>query len=367
MGLGMEIYESFTYAMFALDLLDAGLDYGFVAELAKNSDTVNHAVWLAICTTIALGMEVVVKIAIQRRKRVETLEGSTTSTEENYNTKSKTGRATFIVFCSVTELMIFFIEDSSTLFVWWQTGLYLDNREEASGLSKANLYITVSSAVFAVITLVYGMYRFARDNSQGGEGECETDMGAIILFYIPVGMVCAVLTFWAWFSLKIILAGGSYNCIGACQTNSELIAADVARAAAFDQFAASDGGGLTRRGADDDLLYSAVATLLDRSAEFSEETKLVLSQLQSSFGLNQSTLEQFELSPLDTTSLYSTTDNTTMHFDFEDSGSGFGESLAVGSYADDKSLNRSVVGLYVIGWILAVFGAGMTIMQTFCR
>ena len=39
MGLGMEIFESATYAMFALDLLDAGLDYGFVAQLAKNHDT----------------------------------------------------------------------------------------------------------------------------------------------------------------------------------------------------------------------------------------------------------------------------------------------------------------------------------------
>ena len=57
----MEIYESLTYAMFALDLLDAGLDYGFVVQLAKNTDTVRHAAWLGVCTTIALIMEVVSK------------------------------------------------------------------------------------------------------------------------------------------------------------------------------------------------------------------------------------------------------------------------------------------------------------------
>ena len=61
MGLAMEIYESLTYAMFALDLLDAGLDYGFVVQLAKNTDTVRHAAWLGVCTTIALIMEVVSK------------------------------------------------------------------------------------------------------------------------------------------------------------------------------------------------------------------------------------------------------------------------------------------------------------------
>lgn len=321
-----------------------------------------------------------IKIGIQKRKREETKEDAGVY----FNLKTKPGRAAFICLCSMMELSIFFIEDASTLFVWWQTGLYLDEADEASSLSKANLYITVTSAVLAVVGLLYGVVRFIRTEGYLGDHicKCEEDPQACIwlnlIFVLPVLLVLGGMIFWAWFSLRIILPGGSYACLGGCQDNRALIDTNAADAAAFQDFmSASDVEGVGRRSPGGEAaLYDAVAAMMGRGADsFSDETKEVISYLQS-------TVDVCDFSSLTTASTVSTLGqldaattaaaDATFPFDFggtssfELDGSGSGDVFATfGTHADDTSLNRSVVGIYVIGWIVTVFGVGWTIGVTF--
>eukprot|EP00729_Bicosta_minor_P010226 gene10226-14683_t len=400
MGLGMEIYESLTYAMFALDIVDAGLDYGFVAELAKDPDTGRHAAWLCVCTTIALIMEVVIKIAIQKAKRAATKDEDVgNAVEEYFDLKTDVGRAGFICMCSVMELSIFFIEDASTLFVWWQTGLYLDNAEEASSLSKANLYITVTSAILAVVGLLYGVVRLMRAKDLGAAFLCRDGNDCVdaavfnLVYTLPVVLVMGGMLFWAWFALTVILPGGSRGCLGGCQANRALVSSNAADAVAYQNFvSATDAGGATgaaRRSTDGGApLYDAVAAMMGRGADgFSDETKEVLSYLQSTLGgcdfdlqsklgMCATTSTATSTAPalalaLDTAAATPTT-TATFPFDFGEAvlldGSGSGSDVlaaAVGTHADDTPLNRAVVGVYVVGWIVTVFGTGFTIIVTF--
>eukprot|EP00729_Bicosta_minor_P001038 gene1038-18920_t len=283
MGLLMEIVEATTYAMFALDLLDAGLDYGFVAELAKNDETKRHAAWLGVCTTIALLMEVILKIAIQRNKRESTKENKDAADGTAFNVNSKTGRAAFILFCALMELCIFFVEDATTLFVWWQTGLYLDNANEADGLSKANLYITVASAIMAIVGLFYGVFRFLKETDY----LCEP--GALLFLEIPAFFILGILVFWAWFALQVILPGESYGCLGTC---NNITAALLGGADGGGGGGGGVGGVARRDGAasaavaadQQDAVYAAVAALLNLdTANF--DIPAALAQFQADYGI----------------------------------------------------------------------------------
>ena len=344
MGLGMEIVEAITYGMVALDLLDAGLDYGFVHQLAKAEATFNHAIWLGICTTIALLMEIILKVAIQRNKRQSTKDGKG-GEMDSFNTADKVGRAAFILFCSLMELMIFFVEDATTLFVWWQTGLYLDNAEEASGLSKANLYITVASAAIAVVGLIYGVGRYLRE-AEGNEGCCNPIVWLVL--YIPTACISGVLVFWAWFSLNVILPGDSYNCIGSCNATY-----------ALDEVAMPSSSDLTRRDADQDTLYATVAGMLNLDVSYFFSPGWA--EAQTEYGVTTTT----------TTSMITSTmvvgaDVVNMSVpDFYPGGSGeadFVESLYAG---DSRSMNRAVVGIYATGWILWLGGMIFSIVFLF--
>lgn len=300
-----------------------------MAQLAKNHDTVRHAAWLGVCTTVALGLEIFLKIKIQIKKREDKKEQKA-GNKGNFNVDDKQGRAEYIWFCSMMELTIFFVEDATTLFVWWQTGLYRDTADGASGLSKANLYITVASAVLAVIGLVYGVFRFIREEGDG------CDSGAMF-FGIPAAVICAGMIFWAWFALRIILQGGSRGCVDKCQ----LTLAGVEEEAEMGLLGAA---GVARRDdATNDAMFTALAALLGRSTEFSAENKELLtdlSQLQCSF-LPPGVACELPASAL---------------------GPTFNETAFGAAYADDTHLNNMVIAVYAIGWILAVLCTMFTIM-----
>lgn len=60
-----------------------------------------------------------------------------------------------ILFAGIIELIVFFVEDATTLLTWWHTGTYDTN----DVLSKINLYTTVVSAIsIGLSTVVFSYY-----------------------------------------------------------------------------------------------------------------------------------------------------------------------------------------------------------------
>ena len=112
-GWPMTLFTWFTYFTVVGDLTDAGLDYAYVAQLAKYPDTAKHAAWLGVCTTIALLLELAVKTGMRRQKDEDTKVGG-----GDFNMNDKQGRSLYIMFCGLMELCIFCFEDATTLFIW---------------------------------------------------------------------------------------------------------------------------------------------------------------------------------------------------------------------------------------------------------
>jgi len=265
----MKAFTVFTYITIAGDLLDCGFDFRMVYQLAQYDDTKGQAAWLGICTTIALVLELVVKHKMRQKKDEDTAEGG----GGQFDMNDKGSRAGYIMCVGIMELTIFYVEDATTLFIWWQTGVY-DNIDL---LAQANLVTTVISAVLALPFLVYGLVQNFR---AGGDGCNE----AAWVLGIPAALFAGCLIFWAWFALAVIQDGQYYNCIGECAVN--------------------------------DTLYNTTSNnsliFLDGEAEAEEQD-----------------------------------------------GSGFLSSTG------DAGLNKAVVGVYVVGWIVAVLGGGFATAVAF--
>jgi len=251
-------FEIFTVVSTGLDILDTVFDFRMVHQLAQYDDTKGQARWLAVCTTIAVVLELVVKHKMRQKKDNDTAQGY-----GSFNMDKETQHAQYIMYVGVMELIIFYVEDATTLFIWWVTGVY----DATDPLAFANLVTTVISAVLALLVLVYGCVQTVRSVGNG----CNADAWAIGFI---AALFAGCLIFWAWFALAVIGEGDEYNCIGECAVN--------------------------------DTIYNTTNNsliFLDGEAEAEEQD-----------------------------------------------GSGFLNSTG------DAGLNKAVLGVYVVGWIVAVFG-----------
>ena len=138
----MKFFQVINYSMTLFDLVDGGLDFATVAELAAHRKTVPHAVWLAITTTLSLGIELWLKNWLWEEQGKATRSGMALSL------KNTMGRPAFIMLCAMLELVVFYVEDSTTLFIFWQTGLA---GSSAGSAIKANLYFSIASVAIALI------------------------------------------------------------------------------------------------------------------------------------------------------------------------------------------------------------------------
>lgn len=197
-------FEVFIYTTVVLELTDAVFDYMFVVQLAQDEATKKYAVWLGICTTIALLLELVMKTGMRLRK---TLSSNNTNGSGEFNMHSAYGFNSYVMLCATMELCIFFVEDTTTVFVWWQTGLYTGDL-----LSKANLITTLASALVTGLAGVYGIIQFIR---------AKPSRSGIVYLGLLTVLFLGGVTFWAWFALSTIISGDFYACTGSvCNTRT---------------------------------------------------------------------------------------------------------------------------------------------------
>lgn len=132
-------------ASLVIDLADAGFDFKLVSDLAKHGSYQKEAIWLGVCTTIALTIELVGKVLFHREAAKIKESGS----REAY----VTARNDCAFMLSGTELAVFFLEDTTTLFIWWRTGTF-----GSGNSSEINLYLTIVSAIIAAVAFAVSVY-----------------------------------------------------------------------------------------------------------------------------------------------------------------------------------------------------------------
>lgn len=326
---GMKTFQLINYAMTAFDVIDGGLDFAAVYELAQYRETVPHAVLLAATTVITLAVELWLKAGVWTKQSASTKEGDIGDLGYDLNTAN--GRAAFIITCAVLEVTIFFIEDATTLFIFWQTGL-----AGSSVATTANLYFSLASGVIALLGFVYGLSRVLKNAANGtflqpsplmsyprkSKKEIRTWQS-----YSNVTFMAAVLGFWFWFAIAVINEGAFYNCIGGCAAKADAVAENPALFAALAE--ALDQTVKSLSIADAELLSVAAATIIGGlSPDWNTTT----------FGNVDGSGEAIVV--------VGGSSNSSLA---ENAAFGFGSHTA-----KDESVNKAVLAMYIIGWLFAV-------------
>ena len=309
---GMKFFQLLNYAMTAFDVVDGGLDFAAVYELAQYRKTVPHAVWLAATTVITLVVELWIKAGVWTQQSA-----STKGAVGWLDIRTGRGRAEFIVCCAVLEVAIFFVEDATTLFIFWQTGL-----AGSSAATTANLYFSVASGVMAFVGFAYGLSRLTH-YSNGDGGKC--------IFYsiaASAAIMAPILAFWCWFGLGIINEGEFYKCIGGCAAKADAVAENPAL---FEALVNQTGKSLSI--ADAELLSLAAAF-------FGGPPPDCNATACTAFGNVDGSGEAIDV--VGGSSNISLAENATLEF-------GVG-----GHTAEDERVNKAVLAMYVLGWIFAV-------------
>ena len=135
---------SYASAAFtAFDLADAGLDYAFAAELSAKGFK-KEAAWMGVQATLALSVELFVKLPLTRRKNSNVELGGGLDVDEAY------GRTMFVLAASMVEVGVFLLEDATTILIWWRTGTF----DAGSWVSVANMVFTLVCAGSLLLAMV---------------------------------------------------------------------------------------------------------------------------------------------------------------------------------------------------------------------
>lgn len=199
-------YQPHIFAV--ISVVDVGLDYKFTHDLATGHVNIvgadgesippevhgktfrGHAMWLGVMATISVLVEFGFKFPALF------CFGS-----DDYARGGKFGMEDIPAYA----FMIFAVEDTTTLMVWWQTGTF----DSSDSFASLNLAITVITTIYTILCILSRMmtrehFQNASDSSNlfGGGGQC---CSWCCVFPCFVGIA----VFWAWVSLGPIRRGES--------------------------------------------------------------------------------------------------------------------------------------------------------------
>ena len=138
----------------AVDVADAGLDYAFAAELSAQGFT-KEAAWMGVQATLALGVELLVKLPLHRAKHRADSFGAL-DLEESY------AQTMFVLAASMLELGVFLLEDCTTVLIWWRTGTF----DSGNPVSLANMVLTLVCSASVVVGLVGALVQASKLEQQ---------------------------------------------------------------------------------------------------------------------------------------------------------------------------------------------------------
>ena len=141
-GAGGLSYASLAFT--AVDVADAGFDYAFAAELSAKGFK-EEAAWMGVQATIALSVELFVKLplALRKSRDTEVVSGGL-DLDEGY------GKTMFVLAVTMVELGVFLLEDTTTILIWWRTGTF----DSGNWVSLANMGFTLFCAASLLVAMV---------------------------------------------------------------------------------------------------------------------------------------------------------------------------------------------------------------------
>jgi hypothetical protein len=205
--------------MFAFSLLDFIVDMMLVSDLASQ-DQPAYAAMLSVFSIIPFIYELVAKYYthIWRRAGVGDPETCLAWKKRGpFRMNIPTERMNFFVSVAIIQIGHFLMEDCTTLFVWWQSGIYRgrENGEEVTTANLLNMVVTLIHGFAGLIAICVIFYQAtAKDIFKEQVYEvtrsnlcCEKPL---IYMFFPL-VVLAISIFWIVFAIAAIMGGTYYN------------------------------------------------------------------------------------------------------------------------------------------------------------
>lgn len=117
-----------------IDAADVIVDMAYVVKLS-NEGKKDWAALLGCAVAFAVPVEIVFKVMLFRF--------SAKNKKDLLSENNHDERIAYLIFMALSELVVFLLEDATTIFVWYQTGTF----DSSHTFSMVNLYLTVGSAI----------------------------------------------------------------------------------------------------------------------------------------------------------------------------------------------------------------------------
>jgi len=191
---------------------DFTFDVLVVLDLAK-TDHITYAVWLGALSAIPFIVGLIAKYYLHLYRRPD---DDATSVRGPFDKTVERERINFVICVSLIEIGHFLTEDATTLFVWWQSGLYLDeDTDKPQFIYFLNMMFTLAHAGIALIAVVVVFY-YATAKDILKDTEFITTRGDLCCEHAFLYMATPVaffLSICGWITLAIygLMSGTTYN------------------------------------------------------------------------------------------------------------------------------------------------------------
>ena len=148
----LKVLMAISYIVLFIDLADVIIDLIYVARLSRQGEH-GYATLLGIAVMVALPLEFLLKIMLHSlaMQNKASLDGLGPNPTKDAIQELQSRAELYVIFLALSELIIFLVEDSTTIFAWWQTGTFAPDETA----SMINLYLTIISAMLAAIGLAW--------------------------------------------------------------------------------------------------------------------------------------------------------------------------------------------------------------------
>lgn len=209
--------------MIVLGTFDMVLDMVLVSDLA-GKDEKESAAMLGVFTMVPFVFTLATFPYIHLSTRHLPPQEGCVAWEErgSFNMEDPKERINFFVTVAAIQLSHFLLEDATTFFVWWHTGLYLDDQGldddgdgDPSSLNVINMAMSLLHAIVALICMFILFYQ-ATGKDIMNDTEFVTSRKDLctekpLLYMILPFIMAAIGIFWTVFPFVIIMDGVHYD------------------------------------------------------------------------------------------------------------------------------------------------------------
>jgi hypothetical protein len=202
--------------IYALSSADFVLDLLLISDLSTKGK-IPYAILLAAFSIIPFCSGLVAKYYLHLRLRSDVIKTSCSCKSRGaFDLTDDKERINFVIAVSLIEIGHFLTEDATTIFIWWQSGIYLDDdSNEPHFLYFINMVFSLGHAAVAAVAVIVVFYQAAGidilNDTEYVTTRIDLCREKAMLYMVTPVVFLAIICGWIVLSIFVIMEGISYN------------------------------------------------------------------------------------------------------------------------------------------------------------